>query len=91
MPMIRRHVCDMCLAVVPLFARSVFRTAEFLKDVCIDLNVVGIETQLCGGALKGLCSLWADLNVDFLSYGAMLFVIAQLMFMGEWGGPTGGE
>lgn len=27
--------------------------------------------------------LLADLNVDLLSYGAMLFVIAQLMFMGE--------
>ncbi len=68
---------------MPPSTRSVFRAAEFLKDVCVDLSVVGIDKQLCGGSLKGLCSLWADLNVDFLSYGAMLFVIAQLMFMGE--------
>lgn len=32
--------------------------------------------------LAEICNIWSDLNVDFLSFGAVLFVIAQTMFLG---------
>ncbi len=35
--------------------------------------------------LAEICDIWSDLNVDFLSFGAVLFVIAQTMFLGTFG------
>ncbi|KAG2452209.1 hypothetical protein HYH02_003240 [Chlamydomonas schloesseri] len=61
--------------------KGLFTAAYFLNDVCLDLSVIGIYTPVCGTDLTALCAVWSDLNVDYLVYGCLLFVIAETMFL----------
>ncbi|KAG2427432.1 hypothetical protein HXX76_012368 [Chlamydomonas incerta] len=60
---------------------GLFTQAYFLSDVCLDLSSIGIYTPVCGADLSMLCAVWSDLNVDYLVYAGLLFVIAETMFL----------
>ncbi|KAG2448915.1 hypothetical protein HYH02_006263 [Chlamydomonas schloesseri] len=59
----------------------IFDRLTFLTDICIDLSVIGIGKQICGADVINMCSLWSDLSVDYLSFGSMLLLMGQLMFL----------
>ncbi|KXZ47986.1 hypothetical protein GPECTOR_31g348 [Gonium pectorale] len=68
-----------------------FGFASFLSDICVDLGAFGINTpdnvpsRLCGDELAALCATWSDLQIDYLSFGALLLLGAHSMFLGGVG------
>ncbi|KAG2485322.1 hypothetical protein HYH03_015904 [Edaphochlamys debaryana] len=78
----RYGIQEVCSAAV----EALFSTVGFAEDLCVDLSNIGLtkignDGKICGADLINVCSLWSDLHVDFLEYGAMLLLMAQAMFL----------
>ena len=55
---------------------------SLIDAACLSLASAGLpQNVICGQDLIDVCTLFQGLRIEYVSYGAALFILAQLMFL----------